>query len=104
MSSSFRRTLPARPDLEQQKKLAKELLRDFRAGDADATARVRAEPPDKTPISLTDAQFVLAREYGLSSWRELRDHIEKAAAARRPPIERLKHAVHRGEAKAVRAL
>ena len=33
MSSAFRRTLPARPDLDQQKKLAKELLRAFRAGD-----------------------------------------------------------------------
>ena len=47
MSSAFRRTLPARPDLEQQKTLAKELLRAYRAGDRDAIARMRAELPDK---------------------------------------------------------
>ena len=104
MSSAFRRTLPARPDLEQQKKLAKELLRDFRAGTPDAIARVRAELPDKPRVSLTDAQFVLAREYGFASWRELRDHIEKAIADTRPPIERFKRAVQRGEAGTVRAL
>ena len=104
MSSAFRRTLPARPDLEQQKKLAKELLRDFRAGNPDATARVRAELPDKPHVSLTDAQFVLAREYGFASWRELRDHIDRAAADRRPPIERFKRAVQTGDAAGVRAL
>ena len=104
MSSAFRRTLPARPDLEQQKKLAKELLRAFRAGDPDAAARVRAELPDKPRVSLTDAQFVLAREYGFASWRELRDHIERRIADQRPPIERFKRAVNSGDAKTVHAL
>ena len=80
MSSAFRRTLPARPDLDQQKKLAKELLRAFRAGDPEAIARMRAELPDKTQLSLADAQFVLAREYGFASWRGLRDHIEQELA------------------------
>ena len=104
MSSAPRRTLPARPDLDQQRKLAKELLRDFRDGNADATARVRAELPDKPHISLTDAQFVLAREYGFASWRDLKDHIERRVAELRPPIDRFKHAVQTGDAVAVRAL
>ena len=104
MSSAFRRTLPAHPDLEQQKKLAKELLRAFRSDDREAIARIRAELPDKTEISLADAQFVLAREYGFSSWRELKHQIEKQVAARRPPIERFKRAVREGDARAVRAL
>jgi ankyrin repeat protein len=104
MSSAFKRTLPARPDLEQQKKLAKELLRDFRSGEPNAAARVRAELPDKPRISLTDAQFVLAREYGFASWRELKDFVEKAAADRRPPIDRFKRAVQSGDAKTLRAL
>src|SRR3712207_95797 len=104
MSSAFRRTLPPRPDLEQQKKLAKELLGAFRSGDRLTIARIRAELPDKTPISLADAQFVLAREYGFSSWRELRDRIERQVAAQRPPIERFKRAVREGDAKAVRTL
>jgi ankyrin repeat protein len=104
MSSAFRRSLPARPDLAQQKKLAKELLRAFRDDDAEAIARIRAELPDKSTISLADAQFVLARENGFASWRELKDHIETRVAALRPPIERFKHAVRDGDASTVRAL
>ena len=104
MSSAFRRTLPARPDLGQQKKLAKELLRAYRSGDPDAMARVRAELPDKRTPGLTDAQFVLAREYGFASWRELKERIEQLSAERRPPIERFKQAVERGDAASVRAL
>ena len=46
MSAAARRTLPARADLDQQRKLAKELLADFRRGDADANARIRAALPD----------------------------------------------------------
>ena len=104
MSSAFRRTLPARPDLDQQKKLAKELLRAFRAGDPEAAARMRAELPDKAELSLTDAQYVLAREYGLASWRELREHIEQRTIAALPPIERFKRAVHAGDAASLRAV
>jgi hypothetical protein len=104
MTSPYRRSLPARPDLAQQRKLAKDLLRDFRSGDREATARIRAELPDKSKISLTDAQFVLAREYGFASWRELKDHIARHDADQRPPIERFKHAVQRGDAKQLRAL
>ena len=104
MSSAFRRTLPARPDLDQQKKLAKELLRAYRAGDREAIARVRAALPDEPAPTLTSAQFVLAREYGFASWRELRERIERLTEERRPPLERFKHAVQRGDAPAVRAL
>jgi ankyrin repeat protein len=104
MSSAFRRSLPAHPNLEQQKTLAKELLRAFRAGDRDAIARMRTELPDKTDLSLADAQFVLAREYGFSSWRELTHRIAKKAADQLPPLERFKRAVEHRDAKTVRAL
>ncbi|HEU4722918.1 MAG TPA: hypothetical protein VFS59_16275, partial [Gemmatimonadaceae bacterium] len=104
MSSAFRRSLPPHPDLDQQKKLAKELLRAYRAGDAEASARMRAALPDKRELSLTDAQYVLAREYGFASWLELKEHVERLTAEREPPIERFKHAVHRGDAATIRAL
>ena len=104
MSSAFRRTLPARPDLDQQRKLAKELLRGYRAGDREAVARMRAALPDEPAPTLTSAQFVLAREYGFASWRELRERIERLTDERRPPLERFKHAVQRGDARVVRAL
>ncbi|MGQ0645966.1 MAG: hypothetical protein ACT4P7_00255 [Gemmatimonadaceae bacterium] len=104
MSSPFHRALPARPDLEQQKKLAKELLRAFRDAESEAVARIRAELPDRTEVSLADAQFVLAREYGVASWRELRVRIEARAAEALPPIDRFRKAVRDGDAKAVRRL
>ena len=76
MSSSFRRTLPARPNLDQQKKLAKELLQAYRAGKSEAVERVRAALPDKRDIALADAQFDLAKQYGFASWRALKSHID----------------------------
>ena len=102
--SAFRRTLPARPNLEQQKKLAKDLIDAFRADDSEAIARIRAELPDKKSVGLTDAQFVLSREYGFSSWRELKDHIESVTTDELPLVERFKKAVHRRDASALRRL
>jgi ankyrin repeat protein len=104
MSAAFRRTLPARPDLDQQKKLAKELLAAFRRGDTEPVARVRAELPDKQAVVLADAQFVVAREYGFTSWRALKEHIEALTAEKRPPLERFKRAVRDGDAKTLRRL
>jgi ankyrin repeat protein len=104
MSSAFRRTLPARANLEQQKKLAKELLRAFSAGDAEAVARVRAELPDKKTISLVDAQFVLAREYGFASWSALKDRIASREESERPAIDQFKRAVQRRDATTLRAV
>src|ERR1700755_2057289 len=104
MSSAYTRTLHARADLEQQKKQAKELLVAYKRGDDDARARVRAELPDKSPIALTDVQFVLAREYGFASWRALKEHIETLTAESLPPIDQLKRALRRNEAAVVRRL
>ena len=49
MSSPFRRSLPARPNLEQQKRQAKELLEAFTAGDAEAQARLRRSSRTSSP-------------------------------------------------------
>jgi ankyrin repeat protein len=104
MSSAFRRTLPTRPDLDQQKKLAKDLLAAYRSGDREAVERIRAELPDKQNIALADTQFVLAREYGFTSWRALREHIEERIVQSKPPLEQFKQAVHARDAKALRQL
>ena len=103
MSADFRRELPAQPDLDQQKKLAKELLRAFRSGDAVAIARVRAQLPDKRSIVLADAQFVLAREYGFANWAALKQAIEERAA-QVPPEKALRAAFHAHDVPAVRRL
>ena len=104
MSSPFSRSLAAHPDLEQQRKQAKDLLRAFAAGEAEARARVRAVLPDKDPIALADAQFVLAREYGFANWPALKQHVDERVDASRTPLERLHDAFARRDAKALRRL
>ena len=103
MSSPFSRSLPDRPDLAQQKKQAKELLKSFTADDAEAGARVRAVLPDKERITLADAQLVLAREYGFVSWAALKRHVD-ARAVETSPIAQVHDAFRRGDAGAVRRL
>jgi ankyrin repeat protein len=87
--------LPARPSLEQLRKQAKNLLRDYRAGVADAAARMHAVIPrlgdDSSVPVLADAQFVLAREHGFQSWAALAQHVERihpssTGTPHRPPI------------------
>lgn len=104
MASPFRRALPARVDLAQQKTQAKELLRSFAAGDPESVARVRDTLPDKPRIVLADAQFVLAREYGFHDWGALKRHIEDRIAAARAPHEQMHDAMQRRDAAAVRRL
>jgi len=79
------RDLPARPSLEQYKKQAKDLLNAYKSADPEAMHRVRAfvrgaedtagSAPTKR-ITLTDAQFVIAREHGFESWPRFARHIE----------------------------
>ena len=72
------RSLPARPDLDQYKKQAKELTKAARAGDADALARLGAHRPPRSEAAprLADAQFAIAREHGFESWPKLVREIE----------------------------
>lgn len=77
------RILPDRPNLEQYKKQAKELLRDAVAGVPAALNRLRKHhprlrdltPENQSPITLADAQFVLAREHGYQSWSKFAKHL-----------------------------
>jgi hypothetical protein len=59
-------SLPARPSLEQLKKLAKDLVKNHQEKQPAALALIRRH----------DAQSVIARQYGFASWNELRDHVE----------------------------
>jgi hypothetical protein len=66
------KSLPGRPSLESLRKQAKKLAREVATGDAAAIARARVHLP-RVDASLTqrNAQFVIAREYGYSGWRDL---------------------------------
>jgi hypothetical protein len=91
------RELPARPNVEQYKKQAKELVKAWKAGDPAALARIRAHHPRLSTVSdaerqraaftLADAQFVIAREHGLDSWPTFTRHIE--AMAGESPSDRI---------------
>jgi ankyrin repeat protein len=73
--------LPAAPSLEQLRRRAKDLLRDIRAGDSTALARVAAHHPDPAaPPKLSGAQLVVAREHGFASWPRLKAYVERVAA------------------------
>ena len=71
------RHLPPRPDLDQLKRQAKDLLDAVRAGEPSARAEVEAHYPraDATRFALHDAQLVLARAYGFDSWPKLKAFV-----------------------------
>jgi hypothetical protein len=73
--------LPDRPDLDQLRRQARELLRAAVSGDPAAVARIRVV---SDRITLSAAQQALAREYGCRNWPALRAEVER----RRSPLER----------------
>ncbi len=68
------RHLPVRPNLEQLKHQAKDLLRRVRRGDQSALAEIAtqlSEILEPGAIKLAQAQHALARSYGVASWPRL---------------------------------
>jgi ankyrin repeat protein len=68
--------LPARANLDQLRRRAKDPLQAARRGDSEATARLRAV---SDRLALSSAQLAIAREYGFGSWSELKSEIERRA-------------------------
>ncbi|MBT7594792.1 MAG: hypothetical protein HN559_07765, partial [Gemmatimonadetes bacterium] len=77
--------LPSRPNLDHLKYQAQDLRKAFQQGDAAASGRLRAHVSRLTDLDAGDAasdkitageaQLVIAREYGFSSWRALKSHV-----------------------------
>jgi uncharacterized protein len=78
--------LPARADLEQLRRLAKDLLRAARRGDAEALARIHAV---SVRLILDSAQLAVAREHGFASWSRLRFEIDRRATLDSRDVDRL---------------
>ena len=84
MPSSY---LPARPNLEQLRKQAKDLLKAYRAGQHSALGRFReslshlsgltGDEMMRLSLSLRDAQRVIAIEYGFPDWMSMRTHVDR---------------------------
>lgn len=73
------RILPPSPDLDQLRRDAKSLLKALQAGDVSARARVHAVSTD-LPARLSTAQLVVAREYGVDSWPQLKELVDRVVA------------------------
>src|SRR6185503_10346155 len=70
------RHVPVRPNLRQLKQQAKDLLQAIKSGDQTALQEFNQSHPNAGTISaeqikLHDAQFALARSYGVSTWPRL---------------------------------
>jgi hypothetical protein len=87
------RQLPSRPNLDQLRNQAKDLLRAARAAASSAVDDVREFHPgriDPTAATLADAQLVLARSYGASSWPQLAAVVKAIDAVSRDDFEALR--------------
>jgi ankyrin repeat protein len=78
------RRMPEQPSLEQLRKQAKDLLRNYRSGVSSAIAEVSQfeRSPQSTNFGLSDAQRVIARAYGFASWPKLKAFVDGATTAR----------------------
>src|SRR5688572_21880143 len=104
------KSLPARPDLGQLRKQSKDLLKSYKSGDPDAVKSFEenhphpAQAPGIRTAKLSDAQFVIAREYGFATWPKLKQHIESLLLESGDPIEQFKTAFHKNDAPLFRKL
>jgi Family of unknown function (DUF5990)/Domain of unknown function (DUF5655) len=73
--------LPRRPDLDQLRRQARELLRAVAANDEQALRRIGAVSRNQT---LSAAQLAIAREYGFASWPKLRAEVLLRQAGTEP--------------------
>ncbi|MER5268653.1 ankyrin repeat domain-containing protein [Actinosynnema sp. NPDC002837] len=78
--------LPARPNLDQLRHQARDLLRDARRGGVDALARIGAV---SDRVVLASAQLAIAREHGFPSWARLKLEVERREVLNRRDASRL---------------
>lgn len=102
------KTFPQNLNLTGEEKRAAALLDSFRAGKTIAIDRVYQRLPQvkhlprealaRYPLSLNDAQTVIAREYGLKSWGELRLAIKLKHVDYGDALEQFKQLVYARDA------
>lgn len=106
-----------RPNLEQKRKLAKELLKAVKRLDGRSAARFTWNHPRfrgkssqdviRQGVSLTEAQHVIARESGFESWAKLKEYVRLLEIEPNGPVAAFEDAVHatiRGDAKRLQHL
>ena len=71
-------SLPPKSSLENLRKQAKSLMKAARANDESARRKFHSFHPTATQpanLTLSDAQLVIARSYGFTSWPRLKAHV-----------------------------
>src|SRR5277367_4913868 len=70
--------IPARPNLEFDRKQAKALLDAAKSNQTEARARFEVHHPRGVPpeLCMADALLVVAREYGFRSWPQWKAFVE----------------------------
>ena len=82
----MKKSLPERPSLEWLRRQSKDLLKQLRAKQPDALARLRTHHPEfggessndgsEADFALHHAQLVVAREHGFRSWARLKQEVK----------------------------
>ena len=72
--------LPPNASVENLKKQAKQLFKNYQDGDPDACARIESQAPPSQAVpddapTLQTAQLALAREYGYPNWQRLTEAV-----------------------------
>jgi putative phosphoribosyl transferase len=96
------RVLPVRPDLNQYKKQAKDLVKACTASVPEALERIRLHHPRLRGVAdidihcasfkLADAQLVIAREHAFESWPRFSRHVDSRTPRsqyERIPVDRI---------------
>jgi len=92
------RHFPVRPNLEQLRHQAKDLLAEIRKGDASAVNELQEFTTKKIgpgDAKLADAQFALARSYGIPSWPRLVLACEMTDAIWRDDVDAVRKLVQK---------
>jgi ankyrin repeat protein len=87
--------IPARPNLEFDRKQAKALLDAVKSNRPEARERFEAHHPRGIPPAsrMADALLVVAREYGFRSWPQWKTFVETRGMDRKKQAELAAHAV-----------
>ncbi len=106
-------SVPENASFENFRKQAKSLRRQHSQRSSEAAKRIRNsdrslatlgdEAIHNRPLSLSNAQFVVAQEYGFESWTKLKRHMEGLAGSK-SLTERFVQAINGGGVETVREL
>jgi ankyrin repeat protein len=107
--SVTKKQLPPNPNLEQLKKQAKNILKGHQAAQPEILKQIQQHHPrwrkaseaeiQSARFALSDAQLLIAQEYGFQNWAKLKAHIasREADGSSQTGVKALRAAASRGD-------